>query len=604
MGDAAGAGFDTQKVDVENIMLESIKFTNYKCFQDQTIPFRSSTIVVGRNNAGKSTIVEALRLVSLVANRAEHLRFSAPPNWAEVYRNHRGVSPSLDELDINFDGVFHRHSEPPAIILATFNNGSSVELFVGREKGEGRVHGVIRNAAHRIAQNATEAALARIPRIAILPQVAPVSKTENILTPEYVRRNLFTSLAPAHFRNQINLLYQYYSDFRTISEETWPGLRIEAFIGHDGNNGDPLQLLVRNDDFVAEISWMGHGLQMWLQTIWFLAHSRAAKVVMLDEPDVYMHPDLQRRLIRFLKARFPQTILTTHSVEMLAEVDPKEILIIDRRRQHAAFADTMPAMQRVIDGLGAIHNIQLSRLWGTKKLLLVEGDDMQILRRFHELVSPDSLDSLATIPSFPIGGWGGWNYAVGSSMLLQNAGGEDIRAYCILDSDYHTPNEIEARQKDAEAKNVRLHVWQRKEIENYLVAPGAVQRIIARKCKEPPSEADITAKLMEIAESHKDDVYDNFAESFLLEDRAKGTKVANGKSRAYLDPLWSSGQRPLHRASGKALLSSLSEWSKSLFGVSFGVATILGALKREDLPDEVVAVISAIEANERFSTEV
>lgn len=583
-------------------MLESIKFTNYKCFHNQTISFRPSTIVVGRNNAGKSTIVEALRLVSLVANRAEHLRFTTPPGWAEVHRSHRGVSPSLDDLDVNFDGVFHRYNDPPAIISARFDNGSSVDLFVGLEKGQGRVHGVIRNAKGKIAQNANEAALARIPKIAILPQVAPVSKTETILNPEHVRRNLSTGLAPRHFRNQINLLHHFYGDFRAISEETWPGLRIDTFSGHGGNSGDELQLLVQNDDFVAEISWMGHGLQMWLQTIWFLARSRSAQVVMLDEPDVYMHPDLQRRLIRFLKERFPQTILTTHSVEMLAEVDPKEMLIIDRKHQSSAFADTMPAMQRAIDGLGAMHNIQLSRLWGTRKLLLVEGDDMQMLRRFHDLVSPDALDSLATIPSFPIGGWGGWNYAVGSSMLLQNAGGEDISTYCILDSDYHTPREIEARQKDAEAKNVRLHVWQRKEIENYLVVPRAIQRIIARTCAEPPTEDEITARLLQIAEATKDDVYDTFAESFLLDDKAKGTKVANGRSRAYLDPIWSSGQGALHRVSGKALLSSLSEWSKSKFGVSFGVATILGALKREDLPAEVVAVMSSIVANERFST--
>jgi energy-coupling factor transporter ATP-binding protein EcfA2 len=584
-------------------MLESIRFTNYKCFHNQTIPFRSSTVVVGRNNAGKSTIVEALRLVSLVANRAEHLRFYAPPDWADVHRNHRGVEPSLEDLDINFDGVFHRYNDPPAIILAKFCNGSSVELFVGREKGQGRVHGVIRNAKGKIAQNAREATLAAIPRIAILPQVAPVSKTEMILNSEHVRRNLFTSLTPRHFRNQINLLHHFYVDFRAISEETWPGLRIDSFIGHGGNSGDPLQLLVQNDDFVAEISWMGHGLQMWLQTMWFLARSRSAKVVMLDEPDVYMHPDLQRRLVRFLRERFPQTILTTHSVEMLSEVDPKQILIIDRKREHSAFADTMPAMQRAIDGLGAIHNIQLSRLWGTRKLLLVEGNDMQILRRFHDLISPDSLDSLATIPSFPIGGWGGWNYAVGSSMLLQNAGGDEISAYCILDSDYHTPKEVETRQRDAEAKNVRLHVWLRKEIENYLVIPGAIRRVIGQDCTEPPSVDEITTKLQQIAESNKNEVYDNFAESFYLEDKGKGQKTANEKVRAFLDPRWTEGNESLHRVSGKTLLSTLSEWSKGQYGVSFGIAAILHALRREDLPAEVVAVISSIEENEPFSTE-
>jgi hypothetical protein len=40
----------------------------------------------------------------------------------------------LDDLDTNFDSVFHRYSDPPAIISARFKNGSSVELFVGIDK--------------------------------------------------------------------------------------------------------------------------------------------------------------------------------------------------------------------------------------------------------------------------------------------------------------------------------------------------------------------------------------------------------------------------------------------------------------------------------------
>lgn len=584
-------------------MLESIQFTNFKCFDKQTIPFRPRTIVVGRNNSGKSTIVEALRLVSLVANRAEHLRFAAPPAWAELYRSYRGVQPSLDDIDINFDGAFHRHREPPAVILARFKNGSSVEIFLGREKGEGRIHGIIRDPKSKIAQSAREAASAGIPNIAILPQVSPVSRDEVILNPEYVRRNLSTNLAPRHFRNQINLLTQFYAGFRAIAEETWPGLRINSFIGRGGESGDPLQLLVRNDDFVAEISWMGHGLQMWLQAIWFIARSGSAKVVMLDEPDVYMHPDLQRRLIRFLKERFPQIIITTHSVELLSEVDPREMLVIDRRLRISAFADTLPAMQRAIDGLGAVHNLQLTRLWGAKQLLLIEGDDMDILRRFYDLVFPDALDSLAAIPNISIGGWSGWSYAVGSSMLLQNAGGEDISAYCILDSDYHTPDEIEARCKDARAKRVRLHIWERKEIENYLVVPAAIWRVISQSCSTPPSIDEIERKISEITETNKNEVYDNFSEFFLQEDRSRGIKAANAKARAHLDPIWLRNGERHYRVSGKTMLSGLSAWSKNQFDVSFGLAAILRSLRREDLPEEVIKVISAIEENEPFSSE-
>lgn len=46
-------------------MLEKIQFINYKCFEDATIPLREITIAVGKNNAGKSTMIEGLRLIAL-----------------------------------------------------------------------------------------------------------------------------------------------------------------------------------------------------------------------------------------------------------------------------------------------------------------------------------------------------------------------------------------------------------------------------------------------------------------------------------------------------------------------------------------------------------
>jgi hypothetical protein len=43
---------------------------------------------------------------------------------------------------------------------------------------------------------------------------------------------------------------------------------------------------------------------MWLQTIWFLTRAKDHETVILDEPDVYMHADLQRRLRGRLKSNF------------------------------------------------------------------------------------------------------------------------------------------------------------------------------------------------------------------------------------------------------------------------------------------------------------
>ena len=92
-----------------------------------------------------------------------------------------------------------------------------------------------------------------------------------------------------------------------------------------------LSQLVQDGHFVAEVGRMGHGLQIWLQAIWFLVRSDRSQTLILDEPDVYLHADLQRKLIRHLLTLPNQTILTSHSVEILSEVAPDQILIVKPR---------------------------------------------------------------------------------------------------------------------------------------------------------------------------------------------------------------------------------------------------------------------------------
>ena len=152
---------------------------------------------------------------------------------------------------------------------------------------------------------------------------------------------------------------------------------------------------------------MGHGLQMWLQTMWFLARVQGAACVILDEPDVYMHPDLQRRLIRYLKRRHEQVIVATHSVEMMADVEPDDVLVVDRKRSSSGFASDTASVQRLVEHIGSVHNLQLARLWNARRCLLVEGRDVKLLSVVHRTLCPES-ESLEATPHVEIGGWGGW----------------------------------------------------------------------------------------------------------------------------------------------------------------------------------------------------
>jgi hypothetical protein len=120
-----------------------------------------------------------------------------------------------------------------------------------------------------------------------------------------------------------------------------------------------------------------------------------------------------------------------------------------------------------------------------------------------------------------VGGWGGWNYAVGSSMLLASAIGQEIRSYCIFDSDYHTPNQIEKRRMEAGEKGLSLHVWRYKELENYLLVPDAILRSLhvgARNVDIELSVEVLSNKLFELAGEFENEIMDGFASEFLAEN--------------------------------------------------------------------------------------
>ena len=419
----------------------------------------------------------------------------------------------------------------------------------------------------------------------------------------YVRRNFSTPLSSKHFRNQLKIDLASYKRFRSLAEETWKGIQIKQLEGARGNYGDDLRLLVRDRDFVAEVGLMGHGLQMWLQTIWFLCRCNQSSTVVLDEPDVYMHPDLQRRLVRFVKGKFPQIIIATHSVEIIGDLDPSDILIVDRAQGESRFADTLPAVQQLIDRIGGIHNVHLARLWSSRRCILVEGDDLSFLKTLHDKLFPNAEFSLDEIPNSSIGGWDGWPYAVGQTMMARNALGQKVRVYCILDSDYHIPAEIDTRKKEACTRKVELYIWSKKEIENYFLNPDVIVRIVCRRnlqLDEHLVRSNVLNYMADIALSMKDSVFDAYATRFRDCFPKKGVTSANKAARNLLGDTFESAESALERVSGKGVLRQLSGRIHNSYGRGVSLRDILREMKSDEIHQEVIGVLQAIERNEPF----
>ena len=414
-------------------MIKQIDVKNYKCYENHKIVFSGNTIMVGKNNAGKSTLIEILRILCIIVQRYKTLPYKNPPDWLEISRRNLGVSPSLKNIDISLENLFFRYSDPPAHIKVLFISGEKIEIYVGEE---GKIYAILFQKNGKIIKNKSIAMRQDFPNINILPQIGPLRHEEDLLVEEYVKQNEHTSLSSLHFRNQLQFFQEkYYSVFVDLCQMSWPSLRIRSFEHGKRWEQTSSRLMVQEEGFVTEVGNVGHGLQMWLQTMWFLAKCDTHSIIILDEPDVYLHADIQRKLIHVLKNNYVQIIIATHSVEIISEVPPEEILIIDKARSHSKYALDLPSVQKIINSIGSIQNLELIRYWSSDKFLILEGpkDDIKILNGFYVKIFPKSKKELNVLPRIYVEGWAGWQRVLGANLILQE--NKSVETYCFFDSD-------------------------------------------------------------------------------------------------------------------------------------------------------------------------
>ncbi len=111
-------------------MIQKLVIKNFRCYEKSTIYFNGTSILVGKNNAGKSTLIEALKIISSITRKYRALRFVTPPYWVSNVDTY-GVSPNVENMNISDCGIFYLYGNPPAIIEAQFSNGTSVKAYVG-----------------------------------------------------------------------------------------------------------------------------------------------------------------------------------------------------------------------------------------------------------------------------------------------------------------------------------------------------------------------------------------------------------------------------------------------------------------------------------------
>lgn len=570
-------------------MLKKIEFENYRCFQKTTLEFRDIAIIVGKNNAGKSTIVEALRLVAAAEKKSKNTVYKPPPKSLGLPILCKGFSLDVSKLRVDLRNVIFFYDKGDyAKITACFSCKSTITVYLNREI----VFVTLINPDGKMISYKSQASKLSIGAIDILPQIGLIKENEARLTEQTVKADKDTYLSSRHFRNEL-LLFQddYYDDFKSIAEQTWPGLRILG-LEYKPYESEYIALLVQDDSFPAEIGLMGSGLQMWLQIIWFISRCAKSDTIILDEPDVYMHPDMQRKILDIIRNKYKQVIIATHSVEIISAVDEQNIITVEKTARKMRYANNLKAVQSIIDNLGSVHNLALVRLANSKKCLFVEGKDMRILSRIYDKLGILSKQPIDTLPCIALGGFSKLTEAFGAARLFHEETKGTITCHCILDRDYFSDEYIENQINAASEAHLHLHIWKKKEIENYFLIPQALFRISGK----PNNEYELFCERLEaLIDTQKDDVVWQYTNQLYMQDpRKKDIRNYHINAAKYVSEKWISLDDKLSIISGKSTLSLINKWMKEEYNSHCSLNKIISTVVIDEIDNEMVDIIKTL----------
>jgi hypothetical protein len=455
--------------------VKSIEFEDYKTFPKFILSARDKNVLVGPNNAGKSTCLDALRIAF------DALRYTTRKTGVLKSHGSDGVCPTWEvpssaiQNDLRY--CVHNFGTGHARISLRLDNGNKFVILIPYD-------GVLECYLKSDLQPRVNSAFLKeqFPlKLTIIPTLSPLEQNEELVREETVEKNRYGRLASRNFRNfWLHKTDVEFDAFADLVELGWPGIRVQRPEVERGGNRPIVRMYFREGPNVREVQWAGFGFQVWMQTMMHLAGTNHDSTLVLDEPDIYLHPDLQHRLLRLVSQRVGQYFIATHSTEIINEVDPGEVLIIRPESRGAKRIQNESGYADVYSAIGSSENAQFARLAKTKKVLYFEGKDAKILSKIAKKIGGMDFISNSSVTLMKTDGFSNWSRVTTSSWVFEKFFGFKIPVSAIFDRDYRCDGEIEDFLKRVNKGETHCGVLTHKEVENYLLVPSAIAAVVKK----------------------------------------------------------------------------------------------------------------------------
>jgi hypothetical protein len=456
-------------------VITQLTLHNFKSISEQTYSFSHFDLLVGRNNSGKSTILQALAIWQFCLDEFRRAKrrdkksiqivlpnFTALPIpqfnllWKERTERHYPVkngSKKQERILIEIKVTWRAH------------NGKSYNLAVNLRYASPQTIYAIPAGGWENFQQLEKLQL--LPIITYVPPFsgledheewrdeAPLRKQVGKAQPGSVLRNLLLRVNPQDWREIQQVVKEWFS-VDLIPPQYEKGVDTEIVCEYKQGK--------KSYDIIAG----GSGFHQTLTLLGFL-YGYHPSTILLDEPDAHLHANLQRVVLEYFKffheksqERNIQFLIATHAEELIRGVEVSQIISL--LSQTPQRVQSTPA---ILTAMADVSNLEVTKLVDSPVVLYVEGeDDERLLYNWSKILNTE--ESFRKV-CFHIMGGGpkqqmlndAQRHFAGVRQIIPHAKRLVLFDYDDEDS-FHPP-----------PGNPVLCEWQRKNIDNYLLVPEA-----------------------------------------------------------------------------------------------------------------------------------
>lgn len=456
------------------MVLSTVKIRRFKNINNLELELDRVNVLIGSNNSGKSSILQAIQFAVSVAQtssletgarwlqKKDELATSISPMQL-IYLPFRDVLALAPNRDL-------REDPESAIEISFGESDTSDEATIRVNKGRNKNIriGIIGSNLGKKLQ------LIESPFSIFVTGLAGVPAVEEYKTSSIVRKAAAKGDSNNVFRNVLYLLKQDedgWERFIQDLQEIFP--KIGIYVNFNPDRDEYIEAIVDINDEKLPIDAAGTGV---LQAIQILSYINLYKprLLLLDEPDSHLHPNNQRKLINMLTKladeRDFQIILSTHSRHIFDELNGNAKMHWIRNGKVVKDSD-FDEMNILMD-IGALDKGDLLIHGKIKCVLLTEDQKYEPLKVILKA-------SGFKLKEVDIWAYKGCTNIISAIILKDFIKKHAPNAEVLLhrDRDYLTEDEADQFRSDIEDSGMYCFLTRGTDVESHFISPEHIKNI-------------------------------------------------------------------------------------------------------------------------------